>query len=209
MQKRCALTVVLMHLLTGGAVWAQAGSTAQITGTVKDSSGGVLPGANVTATQTDTGFKREVVTDADGLFSFPGIPIGPYRLEVMLQGFRTSVQTGIVLQVKQPGRSGHAGARRSRRNDHRPGERAGGRNAKPRRRPGDGQQAHPRLAVERAQPGRPPAVSAGVGAAGAGPREQRHGRQQRRTGVLAGRRAGVRRDLRAGRRHAQRPARTT
>ena len=106
---------------------------------------------------------------------------------------------------QQPDRAGHAGARRSRRNDHRPGERAGGRNAKPRRRPGDGQQAHPRPAVERAEPGRPPAVSAGVGAAGAGPRQQRHGRQRRRTGVLAGRRAGVRRDVRARRRDAQRP----
>jgi len=36
-----------------------------------------------------------ILTDAAGLFSFPGIPIGPYRLEVMLPGFRTSVQTGI------------------------------------------------------------------------------------------------------------------
>src|SRR5207342_1236345 len=46
-----------------------------------------------------TGFKREGVSDANGSFSFPAIPIGPYRLDVMLQGFRTSVQTGIVLQV--------------------------------------------------------------------------------------------------------------
>ena len=59
----------LLLALTATAALAQA--TAQITGTVKDSSGGVLPGATVTATQTDTGFKREVVTDADGLFSFP------------------------------------------------------------------------------------------------------------------------------------------
>jgi hypothetical protein len=87
----------LLLALTATAALAQA--TAQITGTVKDSSGGVLPGATVSATQTDTGFKREVVTDADGLFSFPSIPVGPYRLEVTLQGFKTSVQTGIVLQV--------------------------------------------------------------------------------------------------------------
>ena len=94
---------VLSGLLCGGllvtfaatSVLAQA--TAQITGTVKDSSGGVLPGASVTVTQTDTGFKREVVTDGEGLFSFPGIPVGPYKLEVTLQGFRTSVQTDIVL----------------------------------------------------------------------------------------------------------------
>src|SRR4029453_2046875 len=68
-------------------------------GTVKDTSGAVLPGANVTATQTATGFKREAISDAEGAFSFPAIPIGPYRLEVALQGFKTSIQTGIVLQV--------------------------------------------------------------------------------------------------------------
>jgi hypothetical protein len=96
---------IASHLLSGCLLLASTASialaqaTAQITGTVTDSSGGVLPGASVTATQTDTGFKREVVTDGDGLFSFPGIPIGPYTLEVALQGFRTSVQTGIVLQV--------------------------------------------------------------------------------------------------------------
>jgi len=78
---------------------ALAQGTAQLTGTVKDEGGGVLPGASVSATQTDTGFKREVVTDADGFFSFPGIPVGPYQLEVVLPGFRTAVQRGIVLQV--------------------------------------------------------------------------------------------------------------
>jgi hypothetical protein len=87
----------LLVLLTATASLAQA--TAQLTGTVADPSGGVLPGATVIATQTDTGFKREVVTDAEGFFSLPGIPVGPYKLEVTLQGFRTSVQTGIVLQV--------------------------------------------------------------------------------------------------------------
>ena len=35
----------------------------------------------------------------DGLFILPGLPVGPYRLEVALQGFRTSIQTDIVLQV--------------------------------------------------------------------------------------------------------------
>ena len=83
----------LFLLLTATIVMAQA--TAQISGAVKDASGGVLPGATVTVTQTETGFKRDVVTDAGGAFAFPGIPIGPYRLEVMLQGFRGYVQTGI------------------------------------------------------------------------------------------------------------------
>jgi hypothetical protein len=88
---------LIVVLLSASTVMAQA--TAQISGTVKDSSGGVLPGASVTATQTETGFKREAVSETDGLFILPGLPVGPYRLEVALTGFRTSIQTGIVLQV--------------------------------------------------------------------------------------------------------------
>jgi len=96
---RTLFSALVVVLVAANVSLAQVGSTAQIAGTVKDASGAVLPGANVTATQTDTGFKREVVSDADGLFLLPALPIGPYRLDVSLQGFRTSIQTGIVLQV--------------------------------------------------------------------------------------------------------------
>ena len=84
-------------LLTGGMAFGQA--TAELAGRVTDESGAVLPGVTVTATQTDTGFTRTVVTDGTGAWVMPGVPTGPYRLEVSLQGFRTYVQTGIVLQV--------------------------------------------------------------------------------------------------------------
>jgi hypothetical protein len=77
--------------------WAQA--TAQISGTVRDQSGAVLPGAEVTATQTDTGIARNAVTNETGSYVLPNLAIGPYRLEAALPGFRTFVQTGIVLQV--------------------------------------------------------------------------------------------------------------
>src|SRR5436190_4959883 len=91
--------VVLSALLLAADVLAQVGSTAQISGTVKDESGGVLPGADVTATQTDTGVTRSVVTDVNGLYVLSNLPLGPYRLEVQLSGFRTYSRTGIVLNV--------------------------------------------------------------------------------------------------------------
>src|SRR5437016_3566633 len=78
-------------------VWAQA--TAQISGTVHDQSGAVLPGVEVTATQTETGIARTVVTNETGSYVLPNLPLGPYRVEAALTGFRTFVQTGIVLQV--------------------------------------------------------------------------------------------------------------
>ena len=87
----------LVFLLTSTAAWAQA--TAQINGTVTDDSGGVLPGVTITATQTDTGFTRTVVTDGIGAYVMPNLPLGPYQLDVALGGFQTYVRTGLVLQV--------------------------------------------------------------------------------------------------------------
>ena len=89
---------VLILLLTTTIAFAQL-STAQLSGRVTDESGAVLPGVTVTATQTDTGFVRNGVTDDSGSYILSNLPTGPYRLEVMLSGFRSYVQTGIVLQV--------------------------------------------------------------------------------------------------------------
>src|SRR5213596_1556602 len=89
--------VFAMMLMTATGAWAQA--TAELNGRVSDESGAVLPGVTITATQTDTRFTRTVVTDETGAWVMPNLPIGPYRLEMSLQGFRTYVQTGIVLQV--------------------------------------------------------------------------------------------------------------
>ena len=77
----------------------QSVSTAQIAGVVRDESGGTLPGVTVTATQTDTGLRRVVVSDETGAYILPSLPVGPYQLEFVLSGFRTFAQTGIVLQV--------------------------------------------------------------------------------------------------------------
>src|SRR5437867_10795825 len=74
-------------------------STAQVNGTVKDQTGAVLPGVEVTATQTATGLTRSVVTDETGSYILINLPVGPYRLQADLPGFRSFVQTGIVLQV--------------------------------------------------------------------------------------------------------------
>jgi hypothetical protein len=90
---------LLLMLFASTGAWAQVGSTAQISGTVRDDSGAVLPGVDVTVTQTATGFTRTAVTDAGGGYTLPNLPIGPYRLQASLSGFKTFQQTGIVLQV--------------------------------------------------------------------------------------------------------------
>jgi hypothetical protein len=96
---RLMLRALAVFLLSSSMASAQAVSTAQINGTVKDQGGLVLPGVTITVTQTDTGLIRTAVTDDAGSFVLQNLPVGPYRLEAMLQGFRTFQQTGIVLQV--------------------------------------------------------------------------------------------------------------
>src|SRR5438874_12327438 len=93
---RLPLTIAFLAL-TCTMVSAQ--STAQISGTARDQSGGVLPGVEVSLTQTNTGLVRTVVTNETGSYSMPDLPVGPYKLEASLPGFRTFIQTGIVLQV--------------------------------------------------------------------------------------------------------------
>jgi len=81
---------VLRVLVVGAALFltatasARAQATAELAGRVTDESGAVLPGVTVTATQTDTGFTRAVVTDGSGAWVMPNLPTGPYRLEVAL-----------------------------------------------------------------------------------------------------------------------------
>src|SRR6266513_3134972 len=98
--KRISLLLVIAVVgigLTATNILAQA--TAQISGTVHDPSGAVLPGVEVTASQTETGIVRMTVTNEAGSFILPNLPLGPYKVEAALGGFRTFVQTGIVLQV--------------------------------------------------------------------------------------------------------------
>src|SRR5258705_6845849 len=96
------ILIVLGMVFLGTAVmcanvWGQA--TAQISGAVRDQSSAVLPGVEVMATQTDTGIVRSTVTNETGTYVLPNLALGPYKLEAALPGFRTFVQTGIVLQV--------------------------------------------------------------------------------------------------------------
>src|SRR6185369_985400 len=75
----CLMSGFIVFVLAAGSAWAQA--TAQIAGTVRDQSGAVLPGVEVTVTQTDTGTARNAITNESGSYVLSNLPIGPYRLE--------------------------------------------------------------------------------------------------------------------------------
>src|SRR2546428_154996 len=74
-----------VSVLDCGKLRAQ--DTAQISGTVKDQSGAVLPGAEITATQTETGSMRTSISNETGSDVLPKLPPGPYRVEGPLPGF--------------------------------------------------------------------------------------------------------------------------
>jgi len=92
-------TVTLVLSISCAAVWAQSLSTSQISGTIKDTTGSAVPGAEVKATQTATGAVRTLTSGPDGSYVLTNLPTGPYQLEVNKEGFTKYVQTGIVLQV--------------------------------------------------------------------------------------------------------------
>ena len=88
------LAVVLVMTVLGSAgppAFAQ--STFTISGTARDSTGALVPGATVTATNTATRAERSVVTDAEGRYQLTGLPAGRYEIRVVLTGFRTELRT--------------------------------------------------------------------------------------------------------------------
>ena len=89
--------LVIAFALFSTSLWAQ--GTAQIIGGIEDPTGALLPGVEITATQTDTGITRTAVSNETGAYVLPNLAIGPYRVEAALPGFQTSAQTGIVLEV--------------------------------------------------------------------------------------------------------------
>ena len=101
MIRRTAVVIFVSMLVIGWAshAFAQGGAVAQLVGAVTDESGGVLPGVEVSVTQTDTGLNRFVVSGAKGEYAFPNLPVGPYKLSAKLQGFSSFEQSGILLSV--------------------------------------------------------------------------------------------------------------
>lgn len=72
-------------------------TTSTITGEIKDTAGAALVGVQVTARQIDTGFVRSTVSEEEGRFVFPGMPVGAYELQADFAGFKRSVDNRINL----------------------------------------------------------------------------------------------------------------
>jgi hypothetical protein len=96
--RRVLLTSLILVAIVAVPAFGQ-GDRSQIAGFVRDQSGGVIPGATVTITNSQTRFAWTAVTDARGYYVFPALPPGVYEVAVELQGFKKWMQTGMTLDA--------------------------------------------------------------------------------------------------------------
>src|SRR5262249_38439211 len=93
---RASLLAALLTLAPGADAQV---TTATILGTITDASGGALPGASVTARNSETGLERTVPANEVGEYRLEFLPIGSYTVEASLDGFKTASRSGVVVRV--------------------------------------------------------------------------------------------------------------
>src|SRR6202167_2219242 len=99
--RKALMASLVILLLAGGAERLRAQAIGSIRGTVADSSQAIINGAAVVAVSSATGVSRNEVTNQDGIFVFPDLPIGPYHLQISRSCFQTQKRDGILLLTGQ------------------------------------------------------------------------------------------------------------
>ncbi len=101
MNKRALLGVVFCSVVFAFCPEMYGQATGSFTGTVSDKAGAVISGATVTLTSQDTGLSREAKTDDSGHYLIPLLPVGQFTIRVVSQGFQTTEQRDLRLQVDE------------------------------------------------------------------------------------------------------------
>ena len=78
----------LVASISARQLWAQA-QTATISGTATDASGAAMVGAKIQATNTETNASQSTVSDAQGRYTIPDLPVGTYSVQASQSGFQT------------------------------------------------------------------------------------------------------------------------
>src|ERR1051326_5795919 len=94
----------LLLFFAAGMLSLSAQTTAGLTGTLTDSTGAIVPNARVTVINTETGARREAVSNDAGLYQFSLLPPGSYSISVQREGFKQVSQEGVHLEVNQTAR---------------------------------------------------------------------------------------------------------
>ncbi|HEY5213318.1 MAG TPA: carboxypeptidase-like regulatory domain-containing protein, partial [Acidobacteriaceae bacterium] len=99
MRKSSTWLIVLALLLTFGGIRAFAQANSELTGTVTDTTGAVVPEASVVLTDPATAYTRATTSGSTGLYDFNGLNPGNYNLKVSAKGFKEYAKDGIVVNV--------------------------------------------------------------------------------------------------------------
>ena len=97
-----AVRLAVIALLSCFVFWpgmSRAATTGSISGTLKDPSGAVIPGATLIATNTAQGIQTKTTTDNRGFYIFPSLSVGRYDLQAQVEGFRPAKRNGLVIDA--------------------------------------------------------------------------------------------------------------
>ena len=94
-------TALVVLIALGTCLSVAQTSTATILGTVKDTSGALIPGVSITVKHTESGLTRNVVSGERGGYNVPLLPVGAYEITITMPGFKQAVRSGINLVVGQ------------------------------------------------------------------------------------------------------------
>jgi len=95
------VTAIFVLIALGTCLSVAQTSTATILGTVKDTSGALVPGVSITVKHTESGLTRSVVSGERGGYNVPLLPVGAYEITTTMPGFKQQVRSGINLVVGQ------------------------------------------------------------------------------------------------------------
>jgi hypothetical protein len=102
MKRNAFLACALVSALVSQRLWAQGvGASGDIKGTVVDSSGAIMPRANIIATETAKGVRRVASTDGSGSFLITGLEPATYDVSVQMTGFATEIRKGVAVAIGQ------------------------------------------------------------------------------------------------------------
>ena len=103
MSRHASIAMLAFGLIfSSSTLWPQ--TAAEFGGTVRDASGGLVPGVSVAVTKVDTHSIRNAVTNDAGFFVVPLLPPGEYQVRLSKEGFKSVTENGIILQVNEQAR---------------------------------------------------------------------------------------------------------
>src|SRR6266699_3516808 len=95
------VTAIVVFVALGTCLAFGQTSTATILGVVRDASGALIPGVNITVKHTESNYTRAVISNERGAYNVPLLPVGAYEVTTTMPGFKQEVRSGINLVVGQ------------------------------------------------------------------------------------------------------------